>query len=151
MNEELQSTNEELQTMNHELRSGSGELTRLNGFLGSILSSISAGVVVLDKELAIQVWNDRAEDLWGLRSGEVRTKHFFSLEIGLPLDTLKVPIRAAFNGGAEKTPLVIDATNRRGKAFRCKVTLAPIVTAEETTAVILLMEEEGSPQGSGRA
>ena len=130
--------------MNHELRSGSGELSRLNSYLGSILASISAGVVVLDKELGVQVWNDQAEEMWGLRSSEVRTKHFFNLDIGLPLDTLKAPIRACFNVGQKQEPLVIEATNRRGKAFRCKVTFAPILTGEETSGLILLMEEESA-------
>ena len=71
-NEELQSTNEELETMNEELQSTNdeladdqrgaaasarGELDQANGFLETILTSLRAGVVVLDPELQVQVWN----------------------------------------------------------------------------------------------
>lgn len=51
MNEELQATNEELQTANEELHQRGDELNHVNTFLGSILSSMPEGVIVLDAEL----------------------------------------------------------------------------------------------------
>ena len=65
MNEELQSTNEELQAMNDELRLRGTELNGVNAFVESIFASMVSAVVVLDRELHIKVWNDRAADLWG--------------------------------------------------------------------------------------
>ena len=72
MNEELQSTNEELETINDELRERTGELNQVNAFLEAILTSLGLGVAVLDAHQRIQVWNRRAEDLWGLRADEAR-------------------------------------------------------------------------------
>ena len=69
MNEELQSTNEELETINDELRERTGELNQVNDFLEAILTSLGIGVAVLDRQQRVQVWNRRAEDLWGLRAG----------------------------------------------------------------------------------
>src|SRR5678809_1734384 len=67
MNEELQSTNEELQAINEEARESGDELNRANAFFENILSSFPNGLLVVDSELRIQAWNNKAEDLWGLR------------------------------------------------------------------------------------
>ena len=89
MNEELQSTNEEIETVNEELRLRGEERDKLNGFLQSILGSLKSGVIVVDRDLHVQVWNARSEDLWGLRMEEVRDKNLLGLDIGLPLDRIK--------------------------------------------------------------
>ena len=60
-------------------------------------------------------WNHRAEDLWGLRADEVRGKNFLNLDIGLPIEQLRRPIRACLNGDAECSEATVEATNRRGK------------------------------------
>ena len=87
MNEELQSTNDELQTINDELRERTAELDDANAFLEAILTSLRAGVAVVDRDLQVQVWNQRAEDLWGLRRDEAVGQHFLNLDIGLPTDS----------------------------------------------------------------
>src|SRR5688572_30227523 len=56
MNEELQSANDEMQTTNEELRDRSIEINNLNAFMESILGSLEAAVVVLDRDLVVQVW-----------------------------------------------------------------------------------------------
>src|SRR5215475_5483529 len=78
MNEELQSTNEELRTSNEELRQRSDQLDGVEGFWKSVIGGLPAGMIVLDTELRVQVWNDRAQDLWGLRPDEVRGQHFLN-------------------------------------------------------------------------
>ena len=98
MNEELQSSNEELETMNEELRQRTDELNELNAFLEAILTSLRSAVVVLDRDMRVQVWNDQAQDLWGLRSEEVAEEHIMNLDIGLPVDQLHQPVRAALAG-----------------------------------------------------
>src|SRR2546429_292423 len=70
MNAELQSTNEELQTINDELRMRTGELDEANDFLESLLVSQRGGLVVIDRELRISVWNDHSAELWGVRTDE---------------------------------------------------------------------------------
>jgi two-component system, chemotaxis family, CheB/CheR fusion protein len=144
MNEELQSTNEELQTINEELRGRSDDLNRANGFLESILTGVRSGVVVLDRELHVIIaWNHRAEDLWGLRSDEVRGQNFLNLDIGLPIDQLRAGIRETFNGDGEFGEIIVPATNRRGKSIACKVTTTPLTNAnKDVRGVILMMEEQ---------
>ncbi len=140
MNEEVQSANEELQTMNEELRERSDELNEVNGFLESILAGFRAGVTVVDPDLTVLVWNSGAEELWGLRADEVRGRHFLKLDIGLPVEGLSQPMRAALTG-ERVAARPLEAVNRRGKHIRCQVTCTPLAARGETRGVILLMEE----------
>jgi two-component system CheB/CheR fusion protein len=142
MNEEVQSTNEELQTINDELRLRSEELGQLNSFMTSILASLHGGVVVINSDMQVRSWNLQSEDLWGLRADEVQGKHFLNLDIGLPVEQLKHAIRASLSGDQEHADTVVQATNRRGRSIRCKVTCTPITGADKTPdGVILVMEE----------
>jgi two-component system, chemotaxis family, CheB/CheR fusion protein len=144
MNEELQSTNEELHTTNDELRVRSDDLNRANTFLESILSSLRGAVVVVDSELKVLAWNPVAEDYWGLREDEVRGRNVLGLDIGLPTERLKQPLRACIQATKQSVTLVLDAVNRRGRTMTCHVTISPLVTRdEEIHGAILLMEEDG--------
>jgi two-component system CheB/CheR fusion protein len=145
MNEELQSTNEELQTMNDELRLRSDELNQVNNFLETILTSLRGAVIVVDTELKILVWNEGAEDLWGLREDELRGKNILGLDIGLPAERLKQPIRACLGGGKPHAALSIDAVNRRGKQFACHVTITPLVTRMKMIHGVILAMEDRPP------
>ena len=148
MNEELQSTNEELTTINDELRQRSDELNDVNDFMEAVLASLRGGVAVLDAELRVEVWNEKAFDLWGVRADEVRGMHFMMLDIGLPVQTLAKPIRACLAGESESETLTLEAINRRGKAFRCDVTCTPMrrANADDVRGVIVLMEENSVRQ-----
>jgi two-component system, chemotaxis family, CheB/CheR fusion protein len=142
MNEELQSTNEELQTVNEQLRTQSEELNHLNAFLESVLASLRAGAVVVDRNLNVLMWNQRAEDLWGLRADEVRGKGVLNLDIGLPVGELRNLIRPCLSGESDSHEVVLDAVNRRGKKIKCRVTCTPLVASnKKREGVILLMEE----------
>ncbi|HEU4411306.1 MAG TPA: CheR family methyltransferase [Polyangiaceae bacterium] len=147
MNEELQSTNEELQTMNEELRQRGEELNQVNTFLNSILASLRVGVVVLDHDMLVRAWNQRAEDLWGLRQDEVQGKHFLSLDIGLPVERLTGGIRACIAGEDDYKEAVVDATNRRGKMIACKVACNPLSPLDGTARGAVLLMEEIAPSG----
>lgn len=143
MNEELQSTNEELQTINAEMRLRSEELNFANAFLESILTSMRAAVVVMNRDLHIQTWNKKAEDLWGLRAEEVKGQQFLNLDIGLPVDQLLQSIRTCLIGQSSEYPEVsLEAINRRGRTIKCKISCSPLMNAfKEIRGVILLMEE----------
>lgn len=143
MNEELQSSNEELQTLNEELHRRTEELNTVNTFLSSILTSLRGGVVVLDRDLRILIWNVKAEDLWGLRFDEVQGQHFLNLDIGLSVDSILPPIRNCIAGvKSESTDMILNAINRRGKAIQCRVTCTPLIDQQQTIqGAILLMEE----------
>jgi len=146
MNEELQSTNEELTTINDELRRRSDELNDVNDFMEAVLGSLRGGVVVLDTELRIEVWNEKATDLWGVRDDEVRGMHFMMVDIGLPVQALAKPIRACLSGEVESETLSLEAINRRGKPITCEVTCTPMRRAngDDVRGVIVLMEESNA-------
>jgi two-component system CheB/CheR fusion protein len=143
MNEELQSTNEELQTINEEARDRGDELGDLNSFLESILTSLRSAVAVVDRDFHVRKWSRRAEELWGLRSDEVLLKNFLNLDIGLPVDRLRAPIRSCLAGESSDLDLVLDATNRRGRHVQVRVACSPLIATpgEDPRGVILLMEE----------
>ena len=139
MNEELQSTNEELRNMNDQLIHHSQELDQVNTYLEVILANLRDAVVVVDRSLQVKLWSRRAEDLWGLRSGEVRGQPLPDLDIGLPVRDLRQPLREALTGNGERN-VVLDSVNRRGKPFRCHVRCTPLM-GKEIEGVIVLMEE----------
>jgi two-component system, chemotaxis family, CheB/CheR fusion protein len=143
MNEELQSTNEELQTMNDEMRSGSTDLTSVNEFLTSVFTSLHSAVVVLDREYRVQVWNGRAQDLWGVTSDEAVGSHFLGLDIGLPVADLGQPIRDVLGGAQNAVDLTLPATSRRGKPIECHISVSPVLQRESAkpSGVILWMED----------
>jgi two-component system, chemotaxis family, CheB/CheR fusion protein len=146
MNEELQSTNEEIETVNEELGIRGAERDKLNTFLELILGSLKTGVIVVDRDLLVQVWNARSEDLWGLRWDEVQNKNLLNLDIGLPLDQLKPAVRACLAGEARTQSITLDATTRRGKPFRCQVTCIAMTNGEATIdgAILVVDGEEGT-------
>jgi two-component system, chemotaxis family, CheB/CheR fusion protein len=146
MNEELQSTNEELEAVNDELRQRGLDLVRSNVFLRGILRSVPLGVVVMDGELHVELWNDVTADLWGLRQDEVQGKHFFGLDIGLPVARLREPILSQLHSPDRMSTELVDATDRRGRQVTVRVTCASIGGPDEHgRGVILLMQKlEGS-------
>jgi two-component system CheB/CheR fusion protein len=141
MNEELQSTNEELETINTELRQRENDLNHANSLLRTILGGLRAGVAVVDRDLNVMLWNDRAEDLWGLRADEIQGRHFLNLDIGLPVEQLRTAIRACVAGDAPQERIVLDARDRRGRSFRCAVTCSPLADHNrEIRGAIVLMD-----------
>ena len=141
MNEELQSTNEELQTMNDELRSRGFELNSAKSFLESIFTSLRSAVVVLDRMYRVTVWNDRAADLWGVRQDEAVGTFLPSLDIGLPVEELRAPIHDVLAARRPSVEITTPATSRKGRAIECRVSIAPLTSADRTVdGVILLIE-----------
>ena len=154
-NEELQSTNEELETLNEELESTNselnsinsdlamrrGEVERLNTLLLAITGNIELGAAVLDRTGRVQVWNERAADLWGVRSDEVVGHSFFELDIGLPAEQLRKLIQAGTGGATRHDELVVVATTRKGRQIRCRVMAHTLGDGEQPSGVVLVMEE----------
>ena len=148
MNEELQSSNEELRTMNDELLRRGDEVNQVNAFLDSILASLRGSVIVADSNLVVQVWNDKAADLWGLRAEEVHDKSLFNLDIGLPLDRLQQPIRECLKGEPLQEGIVLEATNRRGKRISCRATVTPLFAPGKANSGVILHVEETEAEPS---
>jgi two-component system CheB/CheR fusion protein len=145
MNEELHSSNEELETMNDELRHRTLELNDVNAFLETILTTIGFAVAVLDRNQRVQVWNSQARELWGLSAEEVEDKHLLSLDFGLPVEKLKPYLHASGGDDGDRHEVVLDAINRRGKTFQCRVTVLPLGDNRDgdSTGIILMMEPLG--------
>ncbi|MER6689609.1 CheR family methyltransferase [Streptomyces minutiscleroticus] len=141
-NEELQSGNEELETMNEEMRIRTDELDEARAFLEAVLTSIAAGVVVLDKDLRVRSWNKGAADLWGLRPEEVLDRPFFDLEFGLPTRELRGTVQRCLDDGRRAEPALVPAVNRLGRRIGCSVLCSPF--DGHNGGVVLLMEEERS-------
>ena len=153
MNEELQSTNEELETINDELRERTSELNQVNEFLEAILTSIGLGVAVLDPQQRVQIWNRRAEDLWGMRADEAIDHHFLSLDIGLPSEQLAPALRAVLSGASEREQAELEAINRRGRPIVCTATVlrlqSPGATDGKGVRGAIVMMEDRPPADSG--
>ena len=148
MNEELQSTNEELETMNDELRHRSIELNDMNSFLETVLTTLGTAVIVVDRDQQVRIWNSEARELWGLTPEEVEGRSLFSLDIGLPLASIRSQMKAIMSGRSTREEVVLEATNRRGRQFQCQLTFLRLGPASEDGAagVIMMME---SAEASG--
>ncbi|MFD2420139.1 CheR family methyltransferase [Amycolatopsis pigmentata] len=144
-NEELQSTNDELQTINNALRDRTGELDDLNEFLESVLTSLRAGVIVVDREMRVVAWNAGAEELWGLRSDETEGEHLLNLDIGLPVAELRPVVRPALADPSYTKDVVVEAVNRRGRQVTIRVSCGALRNRRgHSTGAILVMETAGA-------
>jgi two-component system, chemotaxis family, CheB/CheR fusion protein len=140
-NEELQSGNEELETMNEEMRARTAELDEARTFLEGVLFSVAAGVVVLDSDLLVRSWNKGAEELWGLRTDEVRNQAFFNLVFGLPTGEMREIVQQCLATGRRTGPVQLAAINRIGRSINCTVTCSPLKSNGAGEGAVLLMEE----------
>ncbi|MEA2561794.1 MAG: two-component system, chemotaxis family, CheB/CheR fusion protein [Acidobacteriota bacterium] len=140
MNEELQSTNDELRNLNDRLQLRTEELNQFNGYFQTVLNTLRAAVVVMDRALHVRVWSEKAQDFWGVRGDEVQGQSFLNLDIGLPVEELRLALREALADGREREQS-LDGVNRRGKQVRCRVRIAPYCAAAGVDGLILLIEE----------
>ncbi|MEU3340989.1 PAS domain-containing protein [Streptomyces sp. NPDC006668] len=115
------------------------ELDEARAFLEAVLTSIAAGVVVLDQQLKVKSWNRGAVDLWGLRPDEVLDQPFYGLEFGLPTEKLRETIQQCVESGKRGEPLPVPAVNRLGRRITCQVQRSPF--EGHNGGVVLLMEE----------
>jgi two-component system CheB/CheR fusion protein len=143
MNAELHSTNEELQTINDELRMRTVELDEVNDFLESLLASQRGGLVVVDRDLRISVWNQHSAEMWGLRTDEAPGRHLLALDIGLPVEELNASLRSVLSGDSGGERVELKAVNRRGREFQCLVTLTPLINRDQQIRGVILVMEEG--------
>lgn len=140
--EELQSTNEELHTINDTLRERTIELDDARNFLDSLVNSVHLGMVVVDREMRVAVWNRGCEELWGLRSDETVGTVLTNLDIGLPMDNIRPLIGNAFVDPDNPGEALVDAVNRRGRAAKVRVMCTGFQAPAEggVNGALLLME-----------
>jgi two-component system CheB/CheR fusion protein len=140
MNEELQSTNQELETINDELVQRTSEYDQANALLESVLNQLKVAVILVNPELIVEAWSERAEELWGLSPERAVGKAFPKLEIGLPMSDLESALTACLSG-TEWQETTVDAVNRLGQKIRCRVVCAPLASGQHSTGAMLIVEE----------
>ena len=140
MNEELQSTNQELETINDELVLRTSEYDQANALLESVLNQLKVAVILVNPELIVEAWSERAEELWGLSPERAVGKAFPKLEIGLPVSDLESVLTACLSG-TEWQETTVDAVNRLGQKIRCRVVCAPLASGQHSTGAMLIVEE----------
>jgi len=151
MNEELQSMNDELQSTNDQLRERTSQVDELNAFMSSVFAGLRAGVVVVNSDLLVQVWNDQAAEQWGVRQDEAAGRHLLSLDIGLPLEQVRPLVRSLLSGDQQEATGVIPAVNRRGRPVVVHVTGTPLRYGETVRGAILVMQTEEDREPADRA
>jgi two-component system CheB/CheR fusion protein len=149
MNEELQSTNDELEALNDEHARRTVEMDRLNLFLEGILANLGMGVVVVDRDERVQVWNAGSTDLWGLRPDEAEGEELLGLDLGLPMAELREPVRAALSGG-DGGEVALAAVTRRGHPVECTVRTQPLRDRAGALYGALLLMSVADPAGGSR-
>jgi two-component system CheB/CheR fusion protein len=80
----------------------------------------------------------------------VNGQHFLNLDIGLPLEPLRTPIRSVLAGDGPN-PFEIAAVNRRGRPIDVAIRVAPLSnTGGEVLGVIMMMDatNAGAPDGT---
>lgn len=132
--------------MNEELRHRTQEVNDVNLFLETILTTIGLAVAVLDRDQRVQIWNGKARELWGVTAEEAEDEHVMALDIGLPVEKVHQQIRDTLKGGSQREEVVVEATNRRGKPFMCRITLLPLGDGVDgnVSGVIMMMENVAS-------
>lgn len=134
--------------MNEELRQRSLELNQVNAFMETILGSMGTGVIVVDPDQTVRVYNQHSQEMWGLRPEEAEGEHILNLDIGLPLEQLRQPVRDVLSGLSERAELEVPATDRRGRPLTAKVTVLPLVLPSDgVTGAIVVTERLGAPDG----
>jgi two-component system CheB/CheR fusion protein len=106
-NEELQATNEELGELNQELRKHSEDLERLNNELRNIQSSLSQGMVIVDRNLKITRFSPLAVRVFGLVESDVG-QPLIGVPTTVPLAGLREALQAVIQGEGRRS---IEATN----------------------------------------
>ncbi|MBJ7291607.1 EAL domain-containing protein, partial [Williamsia sp.] len=93
-NEELEATNEELTTLNSELQLRSNELIRVNADLENIQTSMTSGLVIVDREMRVTRYTPLAVRLFSL----------IDEDLGRPLPAVPTTIPIpGFRGDLEAT------------------------------------------------
>ena len=125
-------------------RSAATSSTEVNAFLESILAQPRVAVVVLDRELRVQIWNDAGRGPVGAARRRGRRASTCSTSTsGCRWRSCAGRSATPWPGNTEGNEVVLDATNRRGRAIGCKVTCLPlIVSSKDVHGVIVLMEQQ---------
>jgi two-component system CheB/CheR fusion protein len=126
-NEELEATNEELTTLNADLQARGDDLARANTELENVQSSLTSGLVIVDRDLAIARFTPLAVRLFPLIDSDVG-RALTSIHATVPVTGLERGLRACITE-RESTTLEVS-----GDAQDFLVQIAPYVLADRSVA-----------------
>lgn len=118
---ELESTTADVRSIDAELRQRSTEVDDTNSFLAAVLDSVDQAVIVVNRDLRIRAWNQRAHELWGMRPSEAISRPLLSLAIGLPVAELDQPLENTLAEPGVDYSVELDGTDHRDQALRFSV------------------------------
>jgi two-component system CheB/CheR fusion protein len=101
-NEELQATNEELATLNQQLGSRSEELEQLNVELENIQTSLSQGMVIVDRHLRVTRFSPLAVRVFGLVDTDIG-QPLRAVPTTVPLPGLEEALKTVLDGGPRQS------------------------------------------------
>jgi two-component system CheB/CheR fusion protein len=113
-NAELEAMNDDLRLTNQALQALADGLRQRTGFLDSLLTGLPGGLVVVDRDLVVRVWSDRAESRWGLRRADAHGRPLADLGLGVDVDA----VRRVLHGDMART------ADREGRQVDCQPLLA---------------------------
>ncbi|WP_299575680.1 EAL domain-containing protein [uncultured Williamsia sp.] len=96
-NEELEATNEELSTLNAEVVLRSDEVQRLNVDLQNIQSSLSSGLVIVDREMRVTRYTSLAVRLFSLIAEDIG-RPLPAIPTTIPVPGLEEDLEASWTG-----------------------------------------------------
>jgi PAS domain S-box-containing protein len=122
-----------LQTISHQYQ----DLHQLND---RILHSVNLGIYTVDRNLRILSWNRRMEEVSGVPADVAQGKRLIELFPNLSKEGILERIRQVLESGqAEK--LELTHRNLEGKEKIQKRRLAPLKEGNETTGVVVIVED----------
>ena len=154
-NEELQSTNEELETTNEELQSTNAELDATNRELAhrtqemdaltfsqrTIIRTLSAGVMVLDPNGRITIWNLAAERLLGLSEREAVGQVLWTLNIPALKRALLVRLRKYLTANRSLRLEEVSYQLPHGGRGRATLVATPLIMETQALGSVVLFED----------
>ena len=75
----------------------------------------------------------------GLRGDEVSGQHILNLDIGLPVQKLRAVLKSCLSGENSHQHLVLEAVNRRGRKILCQVTCSPLLGADASVPLWVVL------------
>jgi two-component system CheB/CheR fusion protein len=157
-NEALQSTVEELEASNEELQSASAELDATNRELQhrteemhracftqrTLSHCVSAGVVVLDVDGQVTLWNGGAERWLGLGESEALGRSFWTLPLSSVKRATLQRVRKAIEARQTLAAEPVVGAPGDGEAARATLTAVPILDGTRNRGAVLVLEERAA-------
>ncbi len=140
-NEELQALNEELATTNEELEVRTKELDDLSTRYSAMLAKVPLPLMLVADEGRVQLWNENAENFFGLSAKSV---------VGLRLEQLPFPeslrkplARQYREALARGLPKVLRNKYIEMEAFRgpLDIRFTPVTSQDSSTGMMIIMFE----------